>query len=646
MTVTVIATVSPTATATQTATEIVTETVTPTASPTPSPTPSPTATLAPTAQWQFHSEPPAIAYLYQAYAYTVTFAPIEVTEEAAVDDASVTPPGEEGEAGGKDEAAEEEAESSDTAESSLQPIEADTAEDTAIADEGVDDAPLTGASIAVLDGLMVVEAPLLPPWLTLTATEAGDAQLTGMPLAEDEGEHQIDLIAVDGAGVVITQSFTITVELDPNPFRVEELSFETAEDTLLESVLSAEHIEGAPIFFRVEEEPANGEVTLLDEVSGDFTYMPLPDFYGEDSFTVEISDEFQRVITTPASITVNAVNDPPLILLDDIYTVTIGDVVALPVVVTDVEEDAVAVIVDQLPPDLLFSEGDEGALITGEVMPDAVDGSPYVTVITATDADAADTTHTITWIVELLPKPSADSEEAPAEDGEPAASEESEGGASEGAADGDATEADASESETAVAESVVLLAAQATPMISSDMTTAYVWQAPPPYDGCPIGIDALTPAPLTEVGALFDDGRYDDPSLAPVLRFDTELTAGDYALLVCGCAPLYSNDERASPAVNNQAIFAGVDGVVHLSPTGDAVKLTGFAEFADFTWQPLRVSQESEAPAIITVAEDGMHTVDLWMADDGVLVTAVRVIPAADFDELQSAVGQSCAINP
>ena len=590
----------------------------------------------------------------------MTFAPIEAADNDTVEQAVLTPPDLDDkvveaesstsdqmtatkaeiaaedaatEDAATDAAAAEETGNDDSADSSPEP----TAEPTAEAEA---EAPLTTASIAVLDGLLRVEAPQLPSWLALTATEAGDALLTGMPLTGAEGEHLIELIAIDGAGVVITQSFTLTVELDPAPFRIETMRFETTEDTPVDGVLSAEHIEGAAIFFRVEEGPDSGEITALDESSGAFTYTPLPDFYGEDGFTVEISDEFQRIITAPVSITVDAVNDPPLIVLDDMYTVTIGDVVTLPIVTTDVEEDAVTIAADTLPPDLFLSEEGEVVLISGEVAPAAAEGSPFVTTITITDANDASTTHTLTWIVEAIADAPADDEPLPADaDAETGADSEADPNAD--AAD-QAAEADgASEADATPIASVILLASQATPLLDSDATATHAWQSPPPYTGCPVVAGALTPAPLA--GALLDDTQYDTPTSAPVLRFETELPAGDYALLVCGCAPTYSSDEGASLPASNQALFAGVDGIAHLSPAGDAVMLTGFAQSTDFTWQPLLASEVDPTPAIITVPDDGMHTVDLWMADDGVIVTAIKLAPAANLDEVQTTIGQSCA---
>ena len=127
----------------------------------------------------------------------------------------------------------------------------------------------------------------------------------------------------------------------------------------------------------------------------------------------------------------------------------------------------------------------------------------------------------------------------------------------------------------------------------------------------------------------------------PRLSFAAELPPGEYALLVCGCAPAYSDGERTSAPADNQALFAGIDGVAYLDETGVPASISGFAGVPGFTWQVLAAAGDG-APSLITVPEEGARSVDLWMADDGVLVSGVRVIPAAALADATVNVGQGC----
>ena len=150
---------------------------------------------------------------------------------------------------------------------------------------------------------------------------------------------------------------------------------------------------------------------------------------------------------------------------------------------------------------------------------------------------------------------------------------------------------------------------------------------------------SIPPAPAA---SLFAEATSTDPTGAPALRFDVEVAAGDYALLVCGCAPTYSDGERVSPPAANQALFAGVDGVTILADDGAPALLGGFAAAPGFTWQPLPASADG-VPARLSIADTGTRSIDLWMADDGVLVQAVSLVPAAELDAGLAPLGQLCA---
>jgi len=59
--------------------------------------------------------------------------------------------------------------------------------------------------------VLTITAPMCPAWLTLTDHGDGTALLTGMPTATDGGEHAVQLRVTDSAGLMATQTFTITV---------------------------------------------------------------------------------------------------------------------------------------------------------------------------------------------------------------------------------------------------------------------------------------------------------------------------------------------------------------------------------------------------------------------------------------------------
>src|SRR6185369_6638864 len=57
--------------------------------------------------------------------------------------------------------------------------------------------------------------------------------------------------------------------------------------------------------------PTNGGLTLNS--NGSFSYLPATNYYGRDSFTYQANDGPTNLGVSTVNITVNSVNDPPLL---------------------------------------------------------------------------------------------------------------------------------------------------------------------------------------------------------------------------------------------------------------------------------------------------------------------------------------------
>ena len=64
-------------------------------------------------------------------------------------------------------------------------------------------------------------------------------------------------------------------------------------------------------------DPAHGKITKFNELIGNFTYVPDPDFYGTDEFTYTIADKTELTSTGKVIITVKNVNDPAVVTIKD-----------------------------------------------------------------------------------------------------------------------------------------------------------------------------------------------------------------------------------------------------------------------------------------------------------------------------------------
>ena len=85
------------------------------------------------------------------------------------------------------------------------------------------------------------------------------------------------------------------------------------EDTDISGIVLATDPDGDAITFSKASDPANGSVTV--NADGTYTYTPNADFNGSDIFDVTVTDVNGGFSTTSVAITVNPVNDAPV--LDD-----------------------------------------------------------------------------------------------------------------------------------------------------------------------------------------------------------------------------------------------------------------------------------------------------------------------------------------
>uniref|UniRef100_UPI00356278DE beta strand repeat-containing protein n=1 Tax=Sulfitobacter sp. TaxID=1903071 RepID=UPI00356278DE len=83
------------------------------------------------------------------------------------------------------------------------------------------------------------------------------------------------------------------------------------EDTDITGVLIATDVDGDALTFELNSRPANGAVII--EEDGSYTYTPNADFNGTDSFTYLVSDGNGGEDVKTATITVNPINDAPVV---------------------------------------------------------------------------------------------------------------------------------------------------------------------------------------------------------------------------------------------------------------------------------------------------------------------------------------------
>ncbi len=133
--------------------------------------------------------------------------------------------------------------------------------------------------------------------------------VTYTPAANYYGADSFTFRVNDGT----TDSNTATVSITVTP--VDDVpvangqSVSTAEDTAKAITLTATELDGDPLTWSVLTTPTHG---ALSGTAPNVTYTPAANYSGPDSFTFRVNDGKTNSNTATVSITVTAVNDPPV----------------------------------------------------------------------------------------------------------------------------------------------------------------------------------------------------------------------------------------------------------------------------------------------------------------------------------------------
>jgi hypothetical protein len=148
-------------------------------------------------------------------------------------------------------------------------------------------------------------------------------EVTYTPAPDFSGLDSITFRANDGSLTSGLATVTITVTAVTRPPVANSASLTTAEDTPLAAALTGSDPAGRPIQFTLVGLPRHGTLTGWPPA---LTYTPAPNFSGTDSFRFLANNGTLRSTNAIVSISVTAVNDPP---------------VAAPLAVTTVEDTPV-----------------------------------------------------------------------------------------------------------------------------------------------------------------------------------------------------------------------------------------------------------------------------------------------------------------
>ncbi len=159
---------------------------------------------------------------------------------------------------------------------------------------------------------------VLPAWLSFT-----DGGFSGTPGNADVGSLSITVTATDEDGANASDTFTLTVN-NVNDAPViegdETVTLTVNEDESGTLSLSAGDDDNDTLTWGVSAPAAHGQASV--NAQGEVSYAPSENYFGEDSFTVGVSDGNGGSDSVAVSVTVKSVNDAPSSLSLDNNSVT------------------------------------------------------------------------------------------------------------------------------------------------------------------------------------------------------------------------------------------------------------------------------------------------------------------------------------
>lgn len=217
----------------------------------------------------------------------------------------------------------------------------DTPTDILLSRDIVAQSSVTGTAVGALSVVDVDLPGQDSHTFTLTDSAGGRFKIVGNELQVANGallnyasatQHTVTIKVTDVSNATFTKSFVIKVKSIPVASNV---TLPVTEDFLYNGTLAATDQDGETPTYSIVSNPSKGRVVITNATTGAYTYTPLPNANGTDTFTFRSTDT-SGYQSNVATITVNiiSINDPirdinidPSLAIADHYDRTYTDVV-------------------------------------------------------------------------------------------------------------------------------------------------------------------------------------------------------------------------------------------------------------------------------------------------------------------------------
>ena len=219
-----------------------------------------------------------------------------------------------------------------------------------------------------------------------------------------------------GTGAAVTNNVDFTPWTTRPPVANAQ-SVTASEDVPKSITLTGSNPSGKPLTYSIVTQPSNG---TLSGTPPNVTYTPKLNWFGSDSFTFKVNDTELDSSAATVSITVNSVNDPPVVGSSNM-TGRENELFLYSPSITDVEGDAITVTASVLPQGALYGSNGVSTAVSPNYetwmrwTPDytqgdsSFGGKQYVITFTAVDANSGSGSGTLTVGILDTPEPTATS---------------------------------------------------------------------------------------------------------------------------------------------------------------------------------------------------------------------------------------------
>ncbi|KPA15217.1 Cadherin domain protein, partial [Candidatus Magnetomorum sp. HK-1] len=131
-------------------------------------------------------------------------------------------------------------------------------------------------------------------------------------LPAETGKHMIYASFRDRARNTSRSHTALLLESPENTMPIaSSQTFNVIEDKTYSSKLTGYDENGDSLQYSIQNLPEHGTLTLLDSITGDFSYAPEKDYFGQDYFTFSVNDGATNSVASQCTLTIQNQNDEP-----------------------------------------------------------------------------------------------------------------------------------------------------------------------------------------------------------------------------------------------------------------------------------------------------------------------------------------------